>query len=86
MDVNTNYAVTQSNMAFKKFPKNKAQAKALDDAAFKISHEAYLNQLKKTNPEMYKHVLMADVEHHVASMSNWECIKFLFKSLFSKVK
>ena len=84
MNVQTNYAVTQSNMSFK--GKNKAQIKALDEAAYKISHELYLNQLRKTNPEMYKQVLRADVEHKVLSMSNWECIKFLFKSLFKKVK
>ena len=58
---------------------------AVDKLGFELPRKIYLDQLKRTNPVMYKHVMINELEHKVMSMSNWEIIKTVFKGIF-KIK
>ena len=54
------------------------------EAANNASRAVYLEQLRKTNPELYKEVLRRDAIIKVAQMSNIELIKEFIKGLFKK--
>lgn len=43
---------------------------------------AYLEKLKRTNPDMYREVLRRDAEFKVAEMTNMQIIKEFIKSFF----
>ena len=86
MSVNfsTNVAMPQDQMAFRG-NKAKQTAKIVDELGFELPRKIYLEQLRRTNPEMYKHVMINNINHDVMSMSNWDIIKTLFKGIF-KIK
>jgi len=54
------------------------------ETANKASRDVYLEQLRKTNPELYKEVLRRDAEHKVALMTNMEIIKEFVNGIFKK--
>ena len=54
------------------------------ETANKASRDVYLEQLRKTDPELYKEVLRRDTEHKVEEMSNVELIKEFIKGFFKK--
>ena len=56
----------------------------VDKLGFGIFKDAYLEKLRKTSPKAYADIMRDEIEHKVLSMSNWEMIKFLFKSVFKK--
>jgi hypothetical protein len=84
LNIQTNVAMPQSQMAFRG-NKTKQTAKIVDELGFELPRKICLEQLRRTNPDMYKHVMINDIEHKVMSMSNWEIIKTLFKGIF-KIK
>jgi len=84
LNIQTNVAMPQAQMAFRG-NKAKQTAKIVDELGFELPRKIYLEQLRRTNPEMYKHVMINELEHKVMSMSNWEIIKTLFKGIF-KIK
>ena len=62
--------------------KTKQAAKIVDELCFELPRKIYLEQLKRTNPEMYKHVIFNDIQHTVMSMSKLDIAKMIFKSIF----
>ena len=54
------------------------------ETANNASRAVHLEQLRKTDPELYKEVLRRDAEHKVAQMSNVELIKEFIKGFFKK--
>lgn len=46
--------------------------------------QAYLDELKKTDPELYREVVRRNVGHKVISMTNMEILEELVKNFFKK--
>ena len=89
MDV-LNVSIQQNQTTFqKRFKPRNVQKKLVDKLGCMVTERRYLENLKMTkeaNPEIYVTQLRNSVDRNIFSMSNFECIKYLFKSLFSKVK